>query len=208
MTGSARRLPPERIKRWVAHPGCAAALLVVGYVLLSVFDLTRAARVPVDFVAVLVLVPVVTVLVVCPPLPKLHAKTLLTERLAWLWRYTIATFLLCSAGVLSVYFAEEFTRQDADVERETRLITAAAEVAGAAAVLGGFVFVVWLIIDLARLGAERRYAALTVALRKLGLPAGGQLARWAAFCTRPWWVLIVVIVLLGPAVQLTIDLGD
>ena len=120
----------------------------------------------------------------------------------------VGAFLLCAAGVLSVYFAHEFTRQDATVDPDTRLITAAAEVGSAAGVIGAFVFLVWVVIDLGRLGARSRYASVVVALRKLGMPAGGWLARWCAFVTRPWWTLLVLAVVLVPELQLVVDLGE
>lgn len=208
MTRIARAGTTGRIWRGFAHPGCTAAALVILYVVLMGVGADRAARILVLVVSVLTVLPVFAVLLLTPPLPKLHAKSLLTERLAWLWRFAVASFLLCAAGVLSVYFSHEFTRQDDDVAREVRLLTAAMEVAEGAATLAVFIILVWLVVDLARLRAGSRAVAVAVALRKLRLRADGQLARWAAFVTRPWWVLLVLVVLLDPLVHIVIDLGE
>lgn len=208
MTRTARGAPSRRTARWVTHPGCTAGVLVVLFVALTLLGLDSAARALALLVGVLTVVPVSAVLLASPPLPKLQAHSLLTERLAWLWRYGVATFVLSTAGVLSVYFSNEFTRQDSAVDRQERLIIAAAEVAQAAMVLGAFIFMIWLVVDLARLGVGRRYGAITVALRKLRLPTGGRLVRWTAFATRPWWVFLVLAVLLAPVMALEFSLGE
>jgi len=197
-----------RARRWVTHPGCTAAVLALLFLALELLGLHPAARVLGAVVAATTAGPVLAVLLVSPPLPKMHARSLLTERLAWLWKFAVGTFVLCTAGVLSVYFAHEFSRQDATVDPETRLITAAVEVGSAAAVLGAFIFLVWVVIDLGRLGAQSRVAAVAVALRKLGLPTSGGLGRWCAFVTNPWWALLVLAVVLGPGLQLMVDLGE
>ena len=197
-----------RARRWVTHPGFTAAVLVLLFAGLQAVHFSLGARVLALVVGAFTAASVLAVLVISPPLPKVHARSLLTERLAWLWRFGVASFVLCTAGVLSTYFAHEFTRQDSTVDPETRLATAAWEVGSAAAVLGAFIFLAWVVTDLGRLGARARQRALVVALDKMALPAAGRLARWCAFTTKPWWALVVLVVVLAPELQLVVDLGE
>jgi len=161
-----------RARRWVTHPRCTAAVLALLFLALELLGLHPAARVLGVVVAATTAGPVLAVLLVSPPLPKMHARSLLTERLAWLWKFAVGTFVLCTA------------------------------------VLGAFIFLVWVVIDLGRLGAQSRVAAVAVSLRKLRLPTSGWLGRWCAFVTKPWWALLVLAVVLGPGLQLMVDLGE
>ncbi len=197
-----------RARRWITHPGFVATIVVLLFVILQLLSLSVLARVLALVVGCFTAAAVLAVLLLSPPLPKMHARSLLTERLGWLWRFGVATFVLCLAGVLSTYFAHEFNRQDDTVDPDTRLLTAAWEIGSAAAALGAFIFLVWVTIDLARLGLRARQRVVIVALRKLHLPAAGWLARWCAFITRPWWVLVVLAVAVGPSLQLVTDLGE
>ncbi|MEO9222208.1 MAG: hypothetical protein ABI251_10635 [Mycobacteriaceae bacterium] len=197
-----------RARRWITHPGFAATLVVLLFVVLQLLHLSVLARVLALVVGGFTAAAVLTVMLLSPPLPRMHARSLLTERLGWLWRFGVATFVLCLAGVLSTYFAHEFNRQDNTVDPDTRLLTAAWEIGSAAAVLGALIFLVWITVDLARLGPPARQRVVIVALDKLHLPTAGWLARWCAFMTRPWWALVVVAVAVGPSLQLVIDLGE
>ena len=197
-----------RARRWITHPSFTATLVVLLFVVLQLLHLSVLARVLALVVGGFTAAAVLTVMLLSPPLPRMHARSLLTERLGWLWRFGVATFVLCLAGVLSTYFAHEFNRQDNTVDPDTRLLTAAWEIGSAAAALGALIFLVWITIDLARLGPPARQRVVIVALRKLHLPTAGWLARWCAFMTRPWWALVVLAVVVGPGLQLVIDLGE
>lgn len=190
------------------HPGFAAGALAVLFIGAELAGLPVVARIVGLVTGLFTAFAVLVVLSFSSPLPKVHARSLLTERLGWLWRFGVGALVLCTAGVLSVYFAHEFARQDANATPEERLITAAMEVGLAAALLGIFIFLLWVVVDLARLGVRSRSAAIAVGLRRLRLPHDGRLAQWCGFASRPWWALLVLLVVVGPGLQLMVDLGE
>ncbi len=62
-----------RARRWVTHPGCTAAVLALLFLALELLGLHPAARVLGAVVAASTAGPVLAVLLVSPPLPKMHA---------------------------------------------------------------------------------------------------------------------------------------
>lgn len=130
------------------------------------------------------------------PLPRLADESHLLHRLSWLGRYGTAAFLLCAStflgGLAGTAVSVGSAQQVAD-----SLLSLVGDVGLYAVEVALVIFLVWLAVDVRRLGADRRRAGFT---RSVAYLAGSRaafvcdhpaVARWLITLTSPFLVSIV-----------------
>lgn len=140
----------------------------------------------------------VAVLAGARPLPRLADQSLLLNRLSWLGRYGTAALLLCIStylgGMAGAAVPAGSTHQVAD--SLSSLVGAVGIYALNVAIM---IFLIWLAIDVKRLGVERRRAGFTRSVKYLAGNGAARVCdqrvvvRWVAALTSPFLVSLAAV---------------
>lgn len=145
----------------------------------------------------------ITVLAGARPLPRLADQSHLLNRLSWLGRYGTAAFLLCVStflgGLAGTAVPGGSAQQVGDAL--SSLVGAVGTYAIQAAMV---IFLIWLAIDVKRLGADRRRAGFARSVTYLASPRIATacdhpaVTRWLITLTSPFLVSLAAVTGIAP----------